>query len=380
MVAASNGHAEIIKLLLQAGAEINALQPRTGQSPLKFACAFDRADCVAVLLEHGCVVDLQSGFHSTTAAHHACMYGRPACLKLLLDAKASPRPVGGGEVVGGVAPPGAQSPLVMAVQSDSAECVRLLVAAHADLEEKSRDDAVANQMTALCNAAAYGKVHGARALLDLKAQANFSGDGVTPLMLATHKCHPAVVELLIQYRVDIDRTISMEHVTGGKTLMRAVDLEQISAQRRDQRARAGGEGGPAQPRRSRRGDPGLSEVHRSARAAEAMIRAPSGLDPATYLGGYDAALVRSVHRNNLFEVPTLLEGRASPDAHWLEEGKRDHTAPGTAAQGGLSRRCGCCLAAGAKPNECTKATPDRSSTTPPQIASASGWRGGAAAP
>ena len=39
----------------------------------------------------------------------------------------------------------------MAVQSDSAECVRLLVAAHADLEEKSRDDAVANQMTALCN-------------------------------------------------------------------------------------------------------------------------------------------------------------------------------------------------------------------------------------
>ena len=26
--------------------------------------------------------------------------------------------------------------------------------------------------------------------------------------------------------------------------------------------------------------------------AEAMIRAPSGLDPATYLGGYDAALVR----------------------------------------------------------------------------------------
>ena len=43
-------------------------------------------------------------------------------------------------------------------------------------------------------------------------------------MLATHKCHPDVVELLVQYRADIDRTISMEHVTGGKTLMRAVHL------------------------------------------------------------------------------------------------------------------------------------------------------------
>ena len=142
----------------------------------------------------------------------------------------------------------------MAVQSDSAECVRLLVAAHADLEEKSRDDAVANQMTALCNAAAYGKVHGARALLDLKAQANFSGDGVTPLMLATHKCHPAVVELLVQYRADIDRTISMEHVTGGKTLMRAVDLgkSQLNGviNAREQAARRASPTSPIATRRS----------------------------------------------------------------------------------------------------------------------------------
>ena len=330
---------------------------------------------MAVLLEHGCVVDLQSGFHSTTAAHLACKYGHHACLKLLLDAKASPRPVGGGEVVGGVAPPGAQSPLVMAVQSDSAECVRLLVAAHADLEEKSRDDAVANQMTALCNAAAYGKVHGARALLDLKAQANFSGDGVTPLMLATHKCHPDVVELLVQYRADIDRTISMEHVTGGKTLMRAVDLgkSQLNGviNAREQAAREG------QPNLADRDEEirGFQKCIDLLERAEAMIRAPSGLDPATYLGGYDAALVRSVHRNNLFEVLTLLEGRASPDAHWLEEGKRDHTALGTAAQGGLVEAVRLLLAAGAKPNECTKATPDCSSTTPLQIASASGAEG-----
>ena len=65
----------------------------------------------------------------------------------------------------------------MAVQSDSAECVRLLVAAHADLEEKSRDDAVANQMTALCNAAAYGKVHGARFF---HASASLQRDAVGP--------------------------------------------------------------------------------------------------------------------------------------------------------------------------------------------------------
>ena len=86
--------------------------------------------------------------------------------------------------------------------------------------------------------------------------------------------------------------------------------------------------------------------------------------------------MRSVHRNNLFEVLTLLEGRASPDAHWLEEGKRDHTALGTAAQGGLVEAVRLLLAAGAKPNECTKATPDgTASATPLQIASASGAAG-----
>ena len=73
------------------------------------------------------------------------------------------------------------------------------------------------------------------------------------------------------------------------------------------------------------------------RLAEIMRGKPGGMDPAIYADiiGYDAALVRSVHRNNLFEVLTLLEGRASPDAHWLEEGKRDHTALGTAAHDGF---------------------------------------------
>lgn len=59
MEAASAGHLDIVKLLLNHNADVNA-HCATGNTPLMFACAGGQVDVVKVLLKHGANVEEQN--------------------------------------------------------------------------------------------------------------------------------------------------------------------------------------------------------------------------------------------------------------------------------------------------------------------------------
>jgi uncharacterized protein len=50
--AAIEGHAPIVEMLLEHGADINARDRETGATPLWFAASFGRLDAVRMLLQH----------------------------------------------------------------------------------------------------------------------------------------------------------------------------------------------------------------------------------------------------------------------------------------------------------------------------------------
>lgn len=93
MVAAGLGHLHIAQLLLTAGAEVGALEPRMGTSALHKAAQSGNADVVRLLLEHGAFIDLQSPLVGQTALMDAVLHKHEGVVRLLLaqGARTSPR-------------------------------------------------------------------------------------------------------------------------------------------------------------------------------------------------------------------------------------------------------------------------------------------------
>ena len=86
MAAVFNGHLECVKLLIQAGADLN-VQDENGRTTLMFAAAKGHVDCVKLLTEAGADLDIwhEYGF---TALMIAALDGSETCFKTLLNAGA----------------------------------------------------------------------------------------------------------------------------------------------------------------------------------------------------------------------------------------------------------------------------------------------------
>ncbi|XP_071802708.1 ankyrin repeat domain-containing protein 45-like [Asterias amurensis] len=83
-IACTEGHMEILKLLIEKGSDSNMRNPSTGRTALDMACILDREDMVKELLEKGADGD-SSTERGYTALHHAAAWGKLACLKLLIQ-------------------------------------------------------------------------------------------------------------------------------------------------------------------------------------------------------------------------------------------------------------------------------------------------------
>jgi ankyrin repeat protein len=110
------GRVEAAALLLARGADISPLAH--GWIPLMGASRSGHADVVELLLAHGCS-DIDRYWHSTgqTALHIACSCGRAEILGLLLGAGADPHLVERRE---------GRTPLAIAVAEGKDDCVALL--------------------------------------------------------------------------------------------------------------------------------------------------------------------------------------------------------------------------------------------------------------
>ncbi|XP_062278193.1 B-cell lymphoma 3 protein homolog [Scomber scombrus] len=86
-LAVLRGHKDLSMMLLEAGADINAMDIKSGQSPLMHAVESNNADMVHFLIESGCDVNSQS-YSGNTALHSACGRGQVDTVRLLLKSGA----------------------------------------------------------------------------------------------------------------------------------------------------------------------------------------------------------------------------------------------------------------------------------------------------
>ncbi|KAJ7298032.1 hypothetical protein O6H91_Y020900 [Diphasiastrum complanatum] len=84
-LAASNSQFDVMNILLQQGANVNAIS-HIGQTPLMLACKAGSLACVQQLLEHGANVLSFDTSYSRTPLHYAAKGGHTECVKRLLIA------------------------------------------------------------------------------------------------------------------------------------------------------------------------------------------------------------------------------------------------------------------------------------------------------
>eukprot|EP00439_Symbiodinium_sp_Y106_P023600 s2265_g2.t2 len=186
MAASPNGHVEIVRLLLHAGADSN-LANSLGATALTAASRTGHAEVVQLLLEANADKDLahNDGF---TALQLASFKGRVDVARILLDAGADTNLADG---VGITA-------LMMASQNGHVELVHMLLGAGADRNLPNRDGD-----TALMAASLKGHVEIVRLLLHAGADSNLANSlGATALTAASRTGHAEVVRLLLQANAD----------------------------------------------------------------------------------------------------------------------------------------------------------------------------------
>ncbi|CAB1334010.1 unnamed protein product [Coregonus sp. 'balchen'] len=86
-LAVQGGHKELARMLLDAGADINAMDIKSGRSPLIHAVENHNMDMVHFLIENDCNVNGQS-YSGNTALHSACGRGQVDTVRLLLKNRA----------------------------------------------------------------------------------------------------------------------------------------------------------------------------------------------------------------------------------------------------------------------------------------------------
>lgn len=87
MIAADRGYDEIIKILLESGADVNA-KDHSGITALMTAACSGKESCVKTLLEAGADVQILANDDSS-ALMYGVLSGKPGVVKMLLDAGAN---------------------------------------------------------------------------------------------------------------------------------------------------------------------------------------------------------------------------------------------------------------------------------------------------
>ncbi|XP_076315719.1 ankyrin repeat and KH domain-containing protein 1-like [Tachypleus tridentatus] len=189
MEAASAGHVDIVKLLIDHSADVNA-QTNQGNTPLMYACAGGHEEVVKVLLESGASVE-DHNENGHTPLMEAASAGHVGVSKILVEHGAS---------INTHSNEFKESALTLACYKGHLEMVRFLLEAGADQEHKTDE-----MHTALMEASMDGHVEVAKLLLDSGAQVNMPADSFeSPLTLAACGGHVELATLLLERGANIE--------------------------------------------------------------------------------------------------------------------------------------------------------------------------------
>ncbi|OLQ12858.1 Kinase D-interacting substrate of 220 kDa [Symbiodinium microadriaticum] len=211
MLASLQGHVEAAQLLVEANANTD-LTDRNGLTALTIASGQGFVEVVRVLLEAGVDKDLAAN-NGATALTMASDQGNVEIVHLLLEAGAAKNLVSN---VGLTA-------LMTASGQGHVEVVRLLLEASADKNLSSR-----NGSTALMLASLQGHVEAAQLLVEANANTDLTDKhGLTALMIASGQGLVEVVRVLLEAGVDKDLATD----SGFTALMAALGSSQAEVVR-----------------------------------------------------------------------------------------------------------------------------------------------------
>ncbi|VDM51908.1 unnamed protein product [Angiostrongylus costaricensis] len=182
-LACSNGHAQMVDVLVCRGANIEH-RDKKGFTPLILAATGGHRDVVELLLNSGAQIEAQSERTKDTALSLACSGGRKEVVELLLSRGANKLGI---------------SPLMLAAMNGHKEATRVLLEQGSDINAQIET----NRNTALTLACFQGRTEVVGLLLQYNANVEHRAKtGLTPLMEAANGGYVEVGELLLDACAD----------------------------------------------------------------------------------------------------------------------------------------------------------------------------------
>jgi ankyrin repeat protein len=206
--AAFDGREDIIRILIEAGADVNLKSGAFGQTPLFFAVQNNHVEAVRFLIESGANVDIWDDSGGTPLSH-AIVRGHTGIAHLLRQSGAQTleveMPADNADI----------HSLLRRVQENHLNIVRDLIERGVNVNEMPE-----GLITPLMSSAHHGYVDITRLLLNNGAEVSIREErlGWTALFFAVKYNHPGVVHLLIEAGADVN----IKDKDGFTPLMRSI--------------------------------------------------------------------------------------------------------------------------------------------------------------
>lgn len=199
MIASALGQAQAVALLLTAGADVLAAEPRMGATAIHKAAQSGSADVIGILLDHGAFIDQQSPVLGNTALMDAVLHKHEAVVRILLSRRARTT----------IRNYWQQTALEIA-RDDDLKAIATLI------EERDQADEKHIASLSIVSSVKAGNVEEVKRLVadgaDFEVRVPITGtfdDDYTPLGLAVREGHAEIVRVLLDAGADPRRTIGL---------------------------------------------------------------------------------------------------------------------------------------------------------------------------